>query len=94
MLPPELARLGDDLLRATRRAADRRARRRRVTTAVLAGALAFAALTPAHLGTAHREPTFFAQQDFGPRCDHPRGAKFTLAACEGPMVLDRPVAIH
>src|SRR5918992_5634776 len=95
-LPPDLARLGDDLLGATRRTTARRERRRRVTLAATIGALAFAALTPAALDPAQREIRFadaatpFAQ----PGCDHPRGARFTMAACEGPMVLHRPYAIQ
>jgi len=95
MLPPDLARLGDDLFTAARRSADRRARRRRVAVAALTGALAFAALTPAHLGPALRVPATLADEGFAaPGCDHPRGARFTMAACEGPMVLRRPEAQH
>ena len=95
-LPPDLARLGDDLARAARRASERRERRRRVALAASVGALAFAALTPAALGPAQRELTFAeaAAPFAAPGCDHPRGARFTMAACEGPMVLHRPYAIQ
>jgi hypothetical protein len=95
-LPPDLARLGDDLARAAGRTAARRERRRRVALAASVGALAFAALTPAALGPAQRELTFAdAGARFSPPgCDHPRGARFTMAACEGPMVLHRPYAIQ
>lgn len=91
MLPPDLARLGDDLLGAARRATARRAQQRRFATAVVVGALAFAAVTPAPLGLAQREPTFLAERFARPGCDHPRGARFTMAACD-PRVLNRPVA--
>ena len=80
-LPPELARLGDDLAAAARRTAARRARRRRFATAVVGGALAFAALTPGPLGPAQREPTL-ASAFAPPGCDHPRGAQFTMPACD------------
>jgi hypothetical protein len=95
-LPSDLARLGDDFARATRRATARRERRRRIAAAALAGAAAFIAFTPAALDPAERTLTFV---DASPRyaepgCDHPRGARFTMAACEGPMVLHRPYAIQ
>jgi hypothetical protein len=95
-LPPDLARLGDDFARATRRATARRERRRRIAAAAAAGAAAFVAFTPAALDPAERQLTFadatvrYAE----PGCDHPRGARFTMAACEGPMVLHRPYAIQ
>ena len=95
-LPPDLARLGDELARAAGRRAARRERRRRIATAAAVGAAAFVAFTPAALGPAQRTLTL---ADAGPRyaepgCDHPRGARFTMAACEGPMVLHRPYAIQ
>jgi hypothetical protein len=96
-LPPDLARLGDHLVDAARRTTRaRRARRRRFALAVVTGALAFAALTPAALDPAHRESTLVAAaENFArPGCDQPRGARFTMVACEGPMVLHRPYAIQ
>ena len=92
-LPPDLARLGDQLVAAAARTARRRERRRRFTVAVTGGALAFAALTPAGLGPAQRELTFVeASARFAPPgCDHPRGARFTMpATCEGATVLRHP----
>jgi hypothetical protein len=95
-LPPDLARLGDHLVEAARRTARaRRAQRRRFALAVVVGALCFGALTPAALDPAHRELTLAAVDSFaGPGCDQPRGARFTLTACAGPMVLHRPYAIQ
>ena len=94
-LPPDLARLGDDFARATRRAAARRERRRRIAAAAAVGAAAFVAFTPAALGPAQRQLSFASTaRSADPGCDHPRGARFTMAACEGPMVLHRPYAIQ
>jgi hypothetical protein len=95
-LPPDLVRLGDDLYSATRRSTARRERRRRFTVAAAASAVAFAALTPGALGPAQREARLIqaAVQLEPPGCDHPRGARFTMAACEGPAVLHRPYAIQ
>jgi hypothetical protein len=92
-LPPDLARLGDDLVAAATRTTARRERRRRFAVAVAGGALAFAALTPAALGPAEREVVFAdtaAVSTTAPGCDHPRGARFTmLASCSGPTVVNR-----
>ena len=95
-LPPELARLGDELARAASRRAARRERRRRIAAAAAVGAAAFVAFTPAALDPAQRTLTFAdATANYAePGCDHPRGARFTMAACEGPMVLHRPYAIQ
>jgi hypothetical protein len=97
-LPPDLALLGDDLVAAARRTSRaRRAHRRRLAAVTaLAGALAFAALTPAALDPAHHEFTIVAAAErlAPPTCDHTRGAGYTLVACEGPMVLHRPYAIN
>jgi hypothetical protein len=93
-LPPDLARLGDDLVGAARRTAARRRRTRRFAVATATGALAFAALTPATLDPAHRAVTF-ADGAGGyepPGCEHPRGARFTMAACESSWTLNRPAA--
>jgi hypothetical protein len=96
-LPPDLARLGDHLVDAARRATrERRAQRRRFALAALTGALAFAALTPAALGPAHRELRLAAvpAEAVPAGCDQPRGVRFTLVSCGGPMVLNRPYAIQ
>jgi hypothetical protein len=94
-LPPDLARLGDDFARATRRAAARRERRRRIAAAAAVGAADFVAFTPAVLDPAERQLSFASTVRYAePGCDHPRGARFTMAACEGPMVLHRPYAIQ
>ena len=94
-LPPDLARLGDDLFDAARRRAAGRGRRRRFALAATVGAMTFAVLTPGALGPAQQEVTFAgAVRTAPPGCDHPRGARFTMAACEGPTVLHRPYAIQ
>ena len=94
-LPPDLARLGNDLVEAARRTTTaRRARRRRIVAAVLGGALAFAALTPAGLDSADRDVTVAAAEALPPAgCDLAR-SRPAPAACEGPMVLHRPYAIN
>jgi len=81
-LPPDLARLGDDLVAAATRTTARRERQRRFAIAVAGGALAFAALTPAALGPAQREITFAdtVASAATPGCDLPRGARFTMLA--------------
>jgi hypothetical protein len=93
-LPHDLARLGDDLVGAARRTAARRRRTRRFVVATAVGALAFAALTPAALDPAQRTVTFAdsAGRYEPPGCEHPRGARFTMAACEGSRILNRPAA--
>lgn len=90
-------RLGNDLVDAARRTTTaRRARRRRIAVAVLGGALAFAALTPAALDPAHRDLTIASTGDAFTTsgCDLSRGARTSLVRCEGPMVLHRPYAIN
>jgi hypothetical protein len=97
-LPPDLAQLGDEIVAAARRTSRvRRTHRRRfaaVTT--LAGALAFAALTPAALDPGHSKFTIVAAAErlAPPDCDYTRGTRYTLLACEGPMILHRPYAIN
>jgi hypothetical protein len=92
-LPPDLARLGEELAGAARRAAARRERRRRVAVAAVVGAAAFAALTPAALGPAQRELPFAeASGRSAQGCDLPRGARYTLVECRRPMILNRPAA--
>ena len=75
-LPPDLARLGDDFARATRRATARRERRRRIAAAAAVGAAAFVAFTPAALDPAQRTLTFAEQ----PRRATPAPAAITRAA--------------
>jgi hypothetical protein len=95
-LPPDLVRLGDDLVAAARRATRaRRAQRRRFAVAALTGALAFAALTPAALDPAHRNLRLLARDSYQRTgCDLARGARLTLVDCKGAMVLNRPYAIN
>ena len=88
-LPDDLARLGDDLVAAATRTTQRRERRRRFAIAVAVGAFAFAALTPAALGPAQRELTLVEASFAPPGCDHPRGARFTMAACRVTTVVRR-----
>jgi hypothetical protein len=94
-LPPELSRLGDELSSAAERTRDRRRhraeRRRRVAATVLAGALIFAALTPAALEPAHRDVVQVASVR---GCDPPRSDKFPHTGCGAPMVLHRPYAVQ
>lgn len=95
-LPPDLDRLGDQLVAAARQTSARRERRRRLAVAGVVGALAFAGLNPAVLSPADRAPVVLeaaAGEGYAPPgCDHARGARFTLAACDGPVVLHRPRA--
>jgi hypothetical protein len=103
-LPPDLRRLGDELTSAAARTAAaarlRREGRRRLAVTAAIGALAFATLTPAALGPAHHDvrlPALPAEGFGPPGCDHPRGAHFTLPACESAVVFHRPyaaVALH
>ena len=85
-LPPDLSRLGDELTAAAARSL--RVRRRRAlaarwATTVVAGALAFAALTPARLGTAVSGGggTVLASSSAHAGCDQLRGAQQALPAC-------------
>jgi hypothetical protein len=95
-LPPDLARLGDDLIAAARRTTHtRRARRRRLALAAVTGAMAFLALTPAALDPSHRNLALVAADSYErPRCDRPRAARSPLVACKPRMVLNRPYAIN
>jgi hypothetical protein len=88
VLPPDLSRIGDELTAAAARSL--RARRRRTLAArwaatAVAGALAFAALTPARLGTAvgvgAPGSTVLASTSAPAGCDQLRGAQQTLPAC-------------
>jgi hypothetical protein len=91
-LPPDLARLGDELAVAARRATARRERRRRIAVAAIVGAAVFATLTPAALDPAQRGLGSVDAAATPMGCDHPRGAQFTMVACNKPMILHRPAA--
>jgi hypothetical protein len=94
-LPPDLARLGDELVDAAGRISRaRRAQRRRVAAGVVGGALAlaFAALSPAPLDPSHRGSELVIATSMG--CEHPGDAHLRLVACAQPMVLHRPYAIN
>jgi hypothetical protein len=91
-LPPDLARLGDELAVAARRATARRERRRRIAVAATVGATAFATLTPAALDPAQRGPGSVDAAATPMGCDQPRGAQFTMVGCDEPMILHRPAA--
>jgi hypothetical protein len=91
-LPPDLARLGDELAVAARRATARRERRRRIAVAAIVGAAVFATLTPAALDPAQRGLGSVDAAATPMGCDHPRGAQFTMVACDEPMILHRPAA--
>lgn len=95
-LPPDLARLGDELVAAARRTTHaRRARHRRFAVAAITGAMAFVALTPAALDPSHRNLALVAaDRNERTGCDRPRGARSALVACEPRMVLNRPYAIN
>jgi hypothetical protein len=93
-MPPELSRLGDQLSSAAERTRERRRRRaerrRRLAAVGLAGALLFAAMTPAALEPASR----YDQAASLRGCDPPRSDKFPHTGCGAPMVLHRPYAIQ
>jgi hypothetical protein len=100
-LPPDLARVGDDLVAAAERTLDaRRARRRllaRTAATSLAAVAALTALVPAALGPAVRraDTTLFVQVQapgLPAACDLPRGGRLTLPACSAgePIRLGRP----
>jgi hypothetical protein len=95
-LPPDLARLGDDLVAAARRTTSARsARRRRFAVTALTGALAFAALTPTALDPAQRDLAVASGETVATLgCDHARGTRLTLVGCPQPVVLHRPYAIN
>jgi hypothetical protein len=85
-LPPDLERLGERLAAAAASTRDRRRRRaeqrRRLAVAAVAGAIAFAVLTPGQLGPATREFTLVNATVLPPGCETPRGAGFMLPRCE------------
>ena len=83
VLPPELDRLGDDLVAAARLKTARRERRRRLALAGVVGALAFAALNPATLDPAHRDVFILTAS-----------AEQFVQPGDGAMVLYRPYAVQ
>jgi hypothetical protein len=83
VLPPELDRLGDDLVAAVRRKTIRRERRRRLALAGVVGALAFAGLNPATLDPSQRD-VFILQAS----------AEQFVEPGDGAMVLYRPYAVQ
>jgi hypothetical protein len=93
-LPPELARLGDDLAAATARSAraDRRrsALRKRFAVTTAAALLAFAALAPAQLQRGDAPVRLAAAIGYKPSgCDRPSGATFAAARpCASPGATD------
>jgi hypothetical protein len=85
-LPGDLDRLGEQLASAAARTRDRRRRqselRRRLAVGGVLGAIAFAALTPAPLGSASREFTLADATFTPPGCERPRGSGYMLPRCE------------
>jgi hypothetical protein len=92
VLPPDLARLGDELTRAAARSLAARRHRRellaRGAATVVAGVLAIAALSPGALGPAQLAPRPVASVppalvagDVASGCDQGRGSRFGLPAC-------------
>jgi hypothetical protein len=103
-LPPDLERVGDDLVAAaTRSLAARRTRRRRLARTASTGVAALvslAALIPAALGPAELNPsrvllaraTGIEPPGLPVVCDQPRGGRISLAVCAAgePIRLGRP----
>ncbi len=95
-LPPDLARLGDQLATATERAsarARRNARLRRLGVTGAAAALALAVFAPAVLNPGDGARTFAIAAASGAyrpdACDQPRGATFAAARpCATPGTTD------
>jgi hypothetical protein len=103
-LPPDLERVGDDLVAAAARALAARGRRRRLlartaSTAIVA-VIAAAALVPARLGpAAHNGSDVLLARaasiqppGLPAACDQPRGGRLSLPACAAgePIRLGRP----
>ena len=103
-LPPDLERVGDDLVAAAaRELAARRTRRRRLARAATTSAaaiVAFIALAPAALGPAVRRTSdvllaraaVFEPPGLPALCDPPRGGHISLPACAAgePIRFGRP----
>lgn len=83
VLPPDLDRLGDDLVAAAHRTSSRRARRRRLALAGMVGALAFGGLNPATLDPSQRDVFIL----------HASAEQFVEPG-DGAMVLYRPYAVQ
>jgi hypothetical protein len=91
-LPPDLARVGDELVEAAARRVDaQRARRRlagRIAATGVAALIAVAALAPAALGPAEQATTVLLARaptvdppGLPAACDQPRGGRLSLPAC-------------
>jgi hypothetical protein len=95
-LPPELARLGDELAAATARSAEADRRRttvrKRFAVTTAAALLALAALAPAQLQPGEGPVRLAAAAAIGYKpsgCDRPRGATFAAARpCASPGSTD------
>jgi hypothetical protein len=97
-LPPDLSRIGDQLVRATERRVEARRRRTallaRLAATGVAAALALAALYPGVLGRAERSADALRLASSGTSyvptaCDQPRLATFAAARpCASPGVTD------
>jgi hypothetical protein len=98
-LPPDLERVGDELVAAAARAADARRHRRglagRLAATAVTAVLAGAGLVPAALGPAERASEVLlagSTPALPAACDQPRGGRVTLPACSAgdPMRIGRP----
>lgn len=101
-LPPDLERVGDDLVAAAERALARRHARRRLLARIaatsVAAVAALSALVPAALGPAIRggaSASLLVQVEppgLPVACDLPRGGRLSLPACAAgePIRLGRP----
>jgi hypothetical protein len=95
VLPPDLNRIGDELIGAAARSLDARRHRRalvgRAAATAVAGVLALAVLSPAALGPAQTRPQpplaelgaapTFVDDGVASSCDQGRGSRFGLPAC-------------
>jgi hypothetical protein len=98
-LPPDLGRVGDELVAAAARSLRARRRRTLVTrwaATILIAALAYAALTPARLGPAQSSAPGTPILAFSTAstvsyagCDQPRGARFGLPRACAQLALAR-----
>jgi hypothetical protein len=95
-LPPDLARLGDQLTGAAERhlagSRRRRKRRRQLATTGLVAALAFVVLTPGAIDPSVRGVASLSARA-GDCVQEHRSEKF-MTACEHAMVLYRPYAVR
>src|SRR4051794_31899745 len=87
-LPPDLDKVGDDLVAGVARAVDARRQRRRRALAGLgavAAAIALPVVVVPAVGPGHREPVLLTGATIEPAvpvgCDQPRGRRVALPAC-------------